>query len=126
MPRIKASAEAFKSSEEPKWQDEQAEGHCQYSLDLMSAEVRVAYTQADEPNNRIKQRKFFTKVFVGLAITWLGLVLTVVILDGCSSVPLEQGDAVILALLGTGTAHAIAPAFLVAKYLFPVPHKYGK
>lgn len=109
------------AEQKARWKEAQEEEHGRFALGLREAEVRVAHTQADELEDRIKQRKRYAFRFVLFAIAWLGIVLTVVLLDGCTAIPFEQNDIVLVTLIGTGTAQAIAPAILVAKYFFGVP-----
>ena len=85
MPRIRESTKDFTAPDGPKsWQEEQAEEQGKFSLELMFAEVRVAHTRADELEDRIKQRKRFAYIFVGIAAFWLLLVLLVVVLEVAS------------------------------------------
>ena len=71
----------------------------------------------------LNQRQEFAKYFFRLALGWLLFVAAVILLNGFSFAGFSMSDAVLMFLLGTGTVNVLAPAYMVAKYLFGKPDK---
>ena len=83
------------------------------------AKAIIGLLQADvvERENRNKYRFPFAIGFGIVGIIWLSTIATIIFLDGSSV--LDVDEKVILGLLGTSIVNVLAPAHLIAKYLFP-------
>ena len=96
-----------------------------WDLDQAKAEAEVEKQRAGvvDFQQLIVQRGRFAKLFVWVAIGWLAFVAITIILTALSPCPFkfELSDNIIIVLLGTGTINVLAPAVLVAKYLFGNP-----
>ena len=82
---------------------------------------RLAGAAADEHEDRNKKRYRYANFFVGIALGWLVFVGLIIIANGFKDFPFSLSDRVIMLLLGTATINVLAPAVLLAKYLFRNP-----
>ena len=80
--------------------------------------VRRAAAIADEHEQRNKKRYSYANIFIRIAVGWLVFVGIIVLANGFDGSPISISDKVIMMLLGTATANVLAPAILLAKYLF--------
>ena len=79
---------------------------------------RIALARAENYEDFVLQRKKYARYFVAISSLWLVFVAIVIFLDAWSIFSFALGENVLIALLGTATLKVLAPAYLVAKYLF--------
>ena len=80
--------------------------------------VRREAAIADEYEQRNKNRYGYANIFIRIAIGWLAFVGIIVLANSVDGCPFSISDEVIMVLLGTATVNVLAPAVLLAKYLF--------
>ena len=85
---------------------------------FLAEKTRQAAARADEIEQRNDKRYTYANIFVGIALGWLIFVGLIVLLSGLDIIPLSLSDTAIVTLLGTATVNILAPAILLAKYLF--------
>jgi len=73
---------------------------------------------ADEIEQRNAKRYKYANYFMIAAFSWLLFVAIIVLVSRIEGSPLSLSDTVLVALLTTATVNVLAPAFLLAKYLF--------
>ena len=96
---------------EPTARDEQ-------TAELEQQEARLARALADEQDDKNKKRYHYANIFVWIALGWLIFVGLIVISTGFADCPFSLSDRVVMLMLGTATVNVLAPAILLAKYLF--------
>ena len=120
LKRIKAPPRVSGASATDQDQRTQAEEES-----LRKAQVRMQLQQLHQENedawNLLEQRKEFARKFVYIAFSWLFFVAIIILLTGFVGIPFTLSDSVLYWIMGTATANALAPAFLLAKYLFGNP-----
>ena len=92
--------------DEEKWFKTQREQHEIDRLSLILLNLR----------NNISARKRFAVAIFGLVCAYLAVVLAIIILAGSGKIHLD--NAVLLGLIGSGSANVIGVFHYVAKYLF--------
>ena len=85
---------------------------------LQQEEARLARAVADEHEDRNKKRYGYANIFIWIAVGWLIFVGLIVVANGFQGCPFSLHDRVVMLLLGTATVNVLAPAGLLAKYLF--------
>ncbi len=94
-----------------------ATGEFRKFVALRNGEVRVSEARASELEQKNKQRYHYAGQFVSISMWSLAFVSVMIALSGVNLFSLS--DTVNMALLGTALSTVFAPAYLLARYLFP-------
>lgn len=100
------------------WEERHRREHGEYQLEESEAEAEVAQTRAEEQKQRMAQRKRYARYFVLGAFGWVMLTFLVLLFNGFGWWGFELSDTLLMVMLGTGTVNVLAPAYLVARFLF--------
>ena len=88
-------------------------------LELERVATRKESALAKEIEEKNKKRYKYADAFMKISVSWLVFVACATAASGIHYIKFSLSDAVLLSLIGTSIVNVLAPAVLLAKYLFP-------